>query len=91
MCLAGGKPDAKKPKYVKRDAALKQSVLNYVEAAKKAAEAPVVIDVDSADEADEQEQEQAGNQWVRTEEERKNWHNTPEMVLLSAIAHNSSI
>lgn len=95
-CKAGKEPAPQKKKDAAREKALKQCVLNYIEAAKKD-EAEEMAKISSIDEVDSDDQmnsddETATNQWSRTDEsERDKWLKSPEMTLMSTIAHHARV
>lgn len=96
-CNAQKQPKPQKRCNAERDEAIKRAVLKYLEkrdevakiAAEKAADASEVEE-DSDEDMDE-EQPQSSTQWSRSKTDRSEWLKTPAMMLLNAIASNSSI
>lgn len=83
-CEAGHDPPPKKPKYIKRDRAIKTSILAYLKARVQNDVQPEA-NVNSSD--DEEEGEKDENAILV---ERKNqWQKSPAFTLLKAIAHNT--
>lgn len=82
--VAGDDPAPRKRKYIERDAALKNAVLKY----KQQIEAEKDEDSEETDGEDESlEVEENGGQWLRTKNKSEDWLKSPEMELLTAVAH----
>lgn len=91
-CLAGQSPPAQKKKDAERNSALKKAVVSYRDQIEDAASK----DDDEDEEAEHEEEENDGDeqgahslQWSRDKGRRSAFLKSPEMILLSAIAHNN--
>lgn len=100
-CNAGKEPKPQKRCAAEQKEAIKNSVLKYLDkreeaaklAAKKAAAAAALLadgDSESDDEMDGG-QKQSPNQWARSITDRTEWLKSPAMMLLNAIASNTTI
>lgn len=76
-CESGQDPPPPKPKYVKRDRAIKNALLTYLKARENP---PTETEIDS-----EEDEEEANH------ERKIRWHKSPTFMLLKAVAHNESM
>lgn len=93
-CLAGLAPPPREPKYVKRDAAIKQSIKNYIAAKEAEEEAKKAMENDDADEENDDDNidlEEDGDSQQSGWKQTQDWSKTPEMILITSISHNSRL
>lgn len=91
LCQAGENPPPQKPKVIQRNNALKTAVINYqqqIEAEKRKQTEEANKTDDSDDEEMIQENQETGKTWQRNTGSREDWLQSPESVLLKAVAHN---
>lgn len=93
LCQAGEAPPPQKPKVIQRNSALKKAVLNYQEQveAEKLKQAEEANKTDESDDEDMNHGEKNANTWQRNDNPHDKWLNSPEYVLLKAVAHNSRL
>lgn len=95
-CNSGEEPAPQKRRDADRIAAIKKSVLTYIERKETEAKNSTENSSENDDEVEEDEdidmgeqQQLSSNQWSRSKSELTEWKKSPEMLLLSAIANNN--
>lgn len=97
-CNAGKQPKPQKRCNAEQQEATKNAVVKYLEkrdakiaAEKAAAEIENEDGTDSDDDMDGAQQQSSTQQWSRSKTDRSEWLKSPEMMLLNAIAANTTI
>lgn len=88
-CLAGQSPPAQKKKDAERNSALKTAVVSYRDQIEDMASKDDDEDAEAEHEEEENDDDEHSLQWSRDKGQRSAFLKSPEMTLLSAIAHNN--